>query len=299
VLANGFAAVGKVNLRYADVGGILHIYNLQSTKGMSLDLTSAKAGSLFDASTNWPEPGNLLLDNFVYGTLEPTAPTDANERNRWLHLQSENDFRPAPYEQLASVLRKIGRDSAANDILVAKNDEYLAHQRAHPVRWLIWFLLGWCYGYGYHLTNALWWTLIFTVIGWLIFRTGHQRDSIIPTNRPTNNRVEWTTDSEKFHAFIFSFETFVPFLKLGTAENWKVKAHTWRRWYFYFHQFIGFVLCTMWIGLLTVAQNLNRCASRQQCRHNHVKRKARRRPAESCHICTTLHLTSFAANKIP
>jgi hypothetical protein len=80
-----------------------------------LDLTSAHASDLVDDPGSWP--GRMILDGFTYDGI--TGATDASTRLAWLAKGTywNGTFRPQPYSQLATVLRRMGHDRAARDVL--------------------------------------------------------------------------------------------------------------------------------------------------------------------------------------
>jgi len=232
-LWNRLKTVGLVDLRYAQIGGVLQLYNLVDPQEMKLDLTSAKVGPLYDSAGDWPNAGNLVLDNFVYDSLEPSAPADAYSRVKWLRLSSNSTFNPQPYEQLAGVLRKEGHDIDADNILIEKDDVYSKHLK-NCFRRLWWWFLGVCSDYGYRPWYALVWTASFVVVGWKIFKFAYKGGHIVHSEK----------SDAKFWPMIFSVETFVPFLQLAFEDDWKVigsdRPAWWLSFYLYFHRCVGF-----------------------------------------------------------
>jgi hypothetical protein len=130
VLWTNFFAVGNLNFKKINVGGLFFLNGIKSSDKMILDLRSAKVETLFDDEKSWPKAGNLLLDNFTYNEFYNLAPTDAKNRIEWLHRQPTNQFLPQPYDQLAGVLRKMGRGDDAAEVMIAKNKDY-AKQNLH------------------------------------------------------------------------------------------------------------------------------------------------------------------------
>src|SRR5215211_224712 len=68
-------------------------------------LTHAKVGALVDEPASWPS--ETILDGFVYDALYEQPPVSARQRLDWL---ASGDYSPQPYEQLAAVYRRAGRD---------------------------------------------------------------------------------------------------------------------------------------------------------------------------------------------
>ena len=85
----------------------------------------------------------VALDGFIYDRIGSWSSTNARARRRWLERQPEEDlttdFKPQPYEQLASVLRTMGHTRDAKDILIAKRQQEFrndAHRLHGFLRWL-------------------------------------------------------------------------------------------------------------------------------------------------------------------
>jgi hypothetical protein len=108
-----------------------------------------KVGTFWDEKTSWPKAGNLFLDGLVYDEIHHLAPLDAKSRINWLKRQPTGQFLPQPYEQLAGVLRKMGHEDEAANVMIEKNDD-IARRIAffHPGRWLQFFFKLFV-GYGY------------------------------------------------------------------------------------------------------------------------------------------------------
>lgn len=94
-----------------------------------IDLTNVSVGCLIDHDNSWPEKGMLYIDGFTFQSLGGNTSINFFERLRWLELQPEDrlgyDFRPQPFEQLVSVLKKTGHEKEAKNIAVKK----LCYQR--------------------------------------------------------------------------------------------------------------------------------------------------------------------------
>ncbi|MFN0115130.1 MAG: hypothetical protein ACKVPY_10680 [Paracoccaceae bacterium] len=82
----------------------------------TLDLNGAHAGDLTDDAASWP--ARMILDGFTYDRI--VGATNAASRLAWLAKGTRwnGTFFPQPYTQLATVLRRMGHDRAARDVLV-------------------------------------------------------------------------------------------------------------------------------------------------------------------------------------
>jgi hypothetical protein len=85
-----------------------------------MDFTYAQVGALVDEPASWPS--TAVLDGFVYDALyddEEGRPVSAHQRLNWL-TRDPGGYSPQPYEQLAAVYRRAGRDQDARTVAIAK-----------------------------------------------------------------------------------------------------------------------------------------------------------------------------------
>ena len=141
-----FFATEIVDLNNAVIGGTLDFTNssffgdgiralhLQSTKANSLfwrgvhecrgllDLNGAYFSTVVSDIESWDKTQEFLLDNFTYDHLVTNA--HASELISWVQSGSTMDgkFSPQPYTQLAKVLRNMGHDHGARQVLLAKEE---------------------------------------------------------------------------------------------------------------------------------------------------------------------------------
>jgi hypothetical protein len=87
----------------ATIDKYFYITHVRSPEQMTLDLSSAKIGAIYDDKESWPYLGRLFLHGLEYAEFFRESPRDSKSRIEWLRRQK--NFRPHPYEQLAEVLR--------------------------------------------------------------------------------------------------------------------------------------------------------------------------------------------------
>jgi hypothetical protein len=80
-------------------------------------LLGAQVGALFDDPASWP--ATIDLSAFTYDSLFERSPVSARQRLDWLG-RNPRGYSPQPYEQLASVYRRAGRDQDARTVALAK-----------------------------------------------------------------------------------------------------------------------------------------------------------------------------------
>ena len=233
-LGNGFKAKGAVRLPRAQIGGSLNCNggSFENTGGRALiaqgatvngdftfrgvsiitgwvDLTAAHVGSLVDDTASWPE-NTLLLDGFAYDRIG-TGATDAATRIAWLNKQHprflNEDFRPQPWEQLVKVLREMGHERDANDVLMAKQHALRAARKIGTRRARTDFRYGWqgwldarwsdfsnftarvahiayglLAGYGYRPVRIILWVIGLWAVSATAFSTAAENGLMAPSN---------------------------------------------------------------------------------------------------------------------
>jgi sRNA-binding regulator protein Hfq len=282
-LNDGFQAKGKVRLLGADIGGNLSCSGgtFENEKGLALnaegakvdgiffwqtrakpvgmlDLMHARVGQFVDNKESWPEKKKLFLDGFEYEALAgDKTPTRAEDRLEWIHLQPDKPFKPQPYEQLAKVLREMGHEKDARKVLIAKKRDLRRYGE------LNWYeksgnrLLDIFIGYGWKPWNAI---IFFLLLSSGVFWCA---DTELQVMQPSKERVYMHEDFKKsgaipstypkFNPFIYSVDTFVPFVNLHQENYWLPDASKpygrWFRLYFWLHIAFGWGLST-WLAVM-------------------------------------------------
>jgi len=276
-LSDGFEADGRVSFVAAEVKRHFQWRGVASPQKATMDLRSAKLGTLFDDEQSWPSQNNLYLHGLVYDEIAQDAPLDARTRIQWLRRQpTEQDgkpsFTPQPYEQLAKVLKNQGHEQDAKDVLVAKNEDP-AFREGMPWWREEWYrLYGATTGYGHRPLKAWMWFLLFLALGWVSFGVGSSC-GLITASRvrpyPVNDDSKWrdvAEDYPKFNFIIYSIDTFVPIMNLHQEDYWlpnpnkgvfahicsvPVSSGGFLRLYLWFHIFVGWVMTTLFVVGLT------------------------------------------------
>jgi hypothetical protein len=143
-LTKTLIATGTVNFAGAKIGGqlaceegcfpryqgiALNLQNTQATDlfwrkmneiGGRVDLSGAHFDTLTDDPESWERVTDLSLNGLTYTHI--TNPGDTAKRLEWLGKGHEmnGEFSPQPYTQLAKVLRDMGHDHGARQVLLAK-----------------------------------------------------------------------------------------------------------------------------------------------------------------------------------
>jgi hypothetical protein len=272
-LKRGFRAKGTVSFIATSMRN-LEILEVKDPAETTIDLRLAQAGHFFHDRESWPQKGQLLLDEFRYRRLSP-----ALNRREWLDLQPQDEFQPQPYEQLAAVLRDMGDDREAREVMIWKNEQRAKFTHFPDKDWWWYNLFGPLIGYGYRPSLAFWMSVITIFVGRFLFRRGFNHDLIAPASDNAyakapdgqmieeNGRPKLSERYPVFNAFVYSLESFVPLLKLDQSANWRPNANRrsqvtigrrtmpftggFLRAYLYIHIALGWLLTSLWVGAIT------------------------------------------------
>jgi hypothetical protein len=203
----------------------------QWSKKSTLILRNVRVDSIQDLPNAWPP--HLDLNGFIYrnlGGLAATGDSMANRSIEWFNdwLGKQKLYTPAPYEQLAAVLRSQGRLEAADEILFAKKE----HERAQAsfLSYISLTATKWLIGYGHHLWWALFWVAGLLIVGMATLRLSGEG--------PRNGMP---------YGIAYSFDMLLPIIRLR-EEHYKMDLAGWTRYYFYGHKIAGYVLASFLIA---------------------------------------------------
>jgi hypothetical protein len=266
---DGFHADGKVALPGAQIAGYFVWNAVRSPEQATLDLRSAKIGTLWMERASWPASGKLLLHGLTYDEMDERAAVDSATRIAWLQLQPAAPFRPQPYEQLAAVLRKDGYADDAKRILYAKEVDRAKRTRLSWSEWPWYRLFGPLIGYGYKPWRAFWLSLAVVLLGTAMFRLGANAGLMTPAKAEAYVDPRDTTKIAGFYPrlqpFMYSVDTFTPLISLDQADYWfpnadsgttvscgplSITTGSLLRSYMWFHIVAGWILSTLlFVGL--------------------------------------------------
>jgi len=194
-----------------------------------LDLRGANVGSISDDKPSWPEKIKLHLDGFIYGSI-PGNLRDASWRLWWLDRQTE--FAPQPYRQLAKVLRDLGDDEGAKEVLSGLEQKSRIEARRRviwaPVRWLKHAdddLSNAIVGYGIYPGRAIWLLGGLTALGWVVYRRANLAGAMAPVDKDAYDDFHAhghpPGNCPPFNPLIYALENSVPLVKLGQDDHWQ------------------------------------------------------------------------------
>jgi len=182
-----------------------------------------------DCADTWPR--RLELTGFVYDQLGPFDEgntSDMSERPTWWWtewLARQRPYSPQPYEQLASVLSKLGYRDRAREILYESKDRERKETTSRSER-VVLSLQRAFIGYGYYPYYSLWWVLGFVVLGALVLRVSGEGAA---------NHMPF--------GIAYSLDMLLPVIRLREA-HYEIELRGWPRYYFYGHKLMGYVLAS-------------------------------------------------------
>lgn len=205
-----------------------------------LSLRATKATSIVTARKESELPPELQLEGFTYSYIgQRPFQSTSSERlpAEWYieFLGRDKKYSPQPYEKLAKVLRDSGSAAEANDVLYAGRKRQLQAAweecRLFYAFWYFMFMV--TIGFGYRLWLAPIWAICFILLGaWIFRRTPEAKEEGMP------------------YGLAFSFDRLLPLVKLR-EKHYKIDLKGWQRYYFYFHQLMGYILGSFLIAGLS------------------------------------------------
>ena len=269
-LGTGFRATGQVRMLSARVSGQVGfegrikdsrdgVLNLQEARSDSLwfrNLGFDSAGKIVligarvsmladDLKTLYCRGTTFVLDGFVYEQIAPDSPQDVRTRLQWLRRQGPG-YHPQPYDQLADVFRRSGREQEARDVLISKRRvrrEFL--RRWYSKTWDV--LLDWTLLYGWQP----WRPLVVGVLALLVaigLVFGAQEAQLI---------VGQSDRKSSFHSLVYALDVFLPIIDLGVESSWTIDTSgdsqlAWIvTWYLWFVKVVGWGTITLALAALT------------------------------------------------
>jgi hypothetical protein len=258
-LAAGFSAHGVIRLTRARVGAEIRMDDVRvsnpggnaircryaqasalvldsgpSVEGV-VDLCHSRFTNIRDDPACWP--GKLRVSGLSYDVLDPPLP--AVQRVRWLQRDADG-YLPQNYETLAAMYRRMGDDSGARVVLLAKERERRAQLPWYGRAWSL--LQEITVGYGYRPLRATAWLAAFLALGTLVFGLHHP-----PPFQATPHPA--------FNPFIYTVDLLVPLVGLGMRNSYDPQGP--QRWLAYLLIAAGLIFVT------TIAAGMLRVLRRQ------------------------------------
>lgn len=263
----GFAATGEVRLVGAHIGGQLDfsggtftnekglaldldrttvtgsLYFLPTMLRGSIDLTDAQVRRYVDHRGTWPQ--KLRLGGFTYSAIEAEPPITIKKRLEWLARNAGGLSQP--YEQLAGVCRRAGRDDDARRVAIEQQRQRRRRLNRRNVLGRGWsILLGWTVGYGYRTGRAALWLTGLLIAGSFLFQAAYERHQLTAAHAGK--------EQPDFDRFIYTLDVILPVVNLHQRDAWI--AHGLVQWLALVFTVSGWVLTTAVV--LSLSGILNR-----------------------------------------
>ena len=145
---------------------------------------------------------------FSYDQLSDTREIDVRTRLRWLE-QVMPDYAPGPYEQLAAAYPRAGDEEHAQQVVIARHRR--RYSEADPVERVWGALQRWTVGFGYRPWLAVFWLVLFAVLGGAWF-AAHPPPAVDQGQNPA------------FNPWLFAADTLLPIVNLGQDGYWRLEG---------------------------------------------------------------------------
>jgi hypothetical protein len=174
--------------------------------GGAVRLAQARVGTFADSAALWSAAGGVDLAGFYYDQLHESPGVDVRTRLRRLEKVMP-DYAPGPYEQLAAAYRRAGDEEQAQQVVMARQQRRYAE--ADVVERLWGALQRWTVGFGYRPWLAVFWLVLFAVLGGAWF-AAHPPAPVDTGQIPV------------FNPWLFAADTLLPIVNLGQDGYWRL-----------------------------------------------------------------------------
>jgi hypothetical protein len=207
----------------------------QATPQGMVDLIHAEVDVLADDVNAWPSV--VGLTGFVYQALRERTRFDVGARLRWLERNADG-YSPQPYEQLAAVYRRAGREEDARRVAIAKQRQRRRELSLPGKLWSL--LLGALIGHGYRTWFAAGWLLLMLAVGTLVYQQAYPAQM-----RPATPGEPAPT----FQPAVYALDVLLPVVDLDQQAHWIPLGVA--RWWTWTSILAGWLLTTAVVAALT------------------------------------------------
>ena len=243
---------GQLRLADADVTKTVRIQELDPASVLTLDLSGLDCNRFVIDAGSRPKPGQLRLRGCVFADISVGGESELETYLAWVRLPIRSDFSEQPYEFLASVLKKQGKDDISRALLIAKVEDQPARTK---VDWIV-RRLAWMVGYGYSPLRAVWLALAVILLGFVVFKVAYHHRMLVvkSTHAPAKFKTPNLT------LLMYSVDVFVPLVDFGVGPTYipgkvdvgmEAAEVTLFRIYYWFHVAAGWLICTVAVAGLT------------------------------------------------
>lgn len=236
--------IGELDASYMQVKGRTLFDNVEIDT--LADFRNSSFQSLYFTKVKWPAMDKVknirkvYLGEMSYSSIDidkqgggDLSKDDFRKINEFVEA---SPFNSQSYVQLESFLKRIGKESWANQVYIHMRDRELSEKMAwwDPRRWLEWFFWGVLAGYGRAPFRVFFISMLLIILGAVLYDPEHLK----PRNPPGRGKSHRSMIVRLF----ISLDRFLP-VELGLAQNWDVSATNFFTWlYFHLEQVLGWIL---------------------------------------------------------
>lgn len=206
-----------------------------------MNFSNADVGPLVDELNSWPS--RLRLAGFTYRSLDGEE-RDPEQRLEW--IRRSVPFSPAPYNQLQSVYQQSGDDRHARTVAIAREHDRRTRGDLGPWSSAFNWFLGVTVAHGYRPHRALWYLLIFLVVGSVLFWLPAGNNAVAPTD--TNSQARASSCTASYPCFsppVYVLDVLLPVIDFHQESNWlPAPRRHYGSWY------LGFTWALIAVGWL-------------------------------------------------
>ncbi len=206
-----------------------------------LTLRNATVGTIRDDKD--ARPPSLELEGFTYQRFGKAGRSMFGMRDSdwfvgWLAM--DKTYSPQPYRHLASHIRAAGHGEMVDDILFASRERERSLYNPWQSKWwgLLALKIGINYGYGLGYFLLLRFIVLFVAIGTVVLHIAGER-----------KRHHYMIASFWDSTF-YSLDMLLPLIRLRERHYTEVDLNRGARYYFYFHQVVGYLLVSILLAEL-------------------------------------------------
>ena len=215
----------------------------KATFGNDVNFDGAKLENFYLGSgteaAHFTKTKALSINDMTFAYMSPEDWTELSKVAEDLN-DPNGRYNAQFYASVENLLSKHGRADQADAVYVAgKNKEWATLSWYYKIyRFFDWILVG----YGRYKELLLFWSIVFVLIGWRVFRS----EADMVRRKPE----EFQSYPYRYRGFWYSLDLFVPVIGLGEAATW-IPRKGFRVWYRRLHIILGHLLIP--IGLAALA----------------------------------------------
>jgi uncharacterized protein YjbI with pentapeptide repeats len=219
-----------LNAETCQVGGTF-FFRLGEAAIGAVNLAYAQVGTLADDLASWPDNYNYNLVGFSYHFLG--SDEDLKRRLSW--ISKSEPFSPHVYTQLAEVYRRSGHEGYARQVAIKREKK---RGRQPDLSWgsRAWNrFLDLTVAYGYQPWRALVPLMVLFLLGWFLFTRPPAQEVMVHPSTKKEPPISAAACHEPYPCFspsVYVLDTLLPIVDLHQERNWvPARPRPWGVWY--------------------------------------------------------------------